>query len=443
VASIRKLPSGRYRVRWRDHEGNEKGATVPTKRLADQLRAKVELEAAGGIVRDPRAGRRQLASYVNDVLDTSTELRPATRALYESVARRYVIPEVGSKPIAAIEAGDLRHLYANLRRKGVGVPTIEAVHRLTSRVLSRAVDDGLIASNPAARARAPRATRKPIRVLTLEEVFPLAWVLQLSGEFAGRGETQDLHWRMFREETYPLVVAPLRDDAERLQRFAHLPGSVEGYGTLVLLALFSGLRFEELAGLRCSRVKLGESPRVEVVEALTEVGGRLEFGPTKTKGSRRAVPLPHLIADIMRLHVEGRVPQRVKLNREPHRRPPKPVAPQNDDPDPLVFTTKLGYPLSRTRFRARLWEPAASRLGFDPVPTFHHLRHSYAAWQIAQEAHPKELQELMGHTSIRTTMDLYGHLFETLESQRYERMNAALRTPRGTQVARTPPAKRA
>jgi hypothetical protein len=44
--------------------------------------------------------------------------------------------------------------------------------------------------------------------------------------------------------------------------------------------------------------------------------------------------------------------------------------------------------------------------------------------------------ELMGHTSIRTTMDLYGHLFETLESQRYERMNAALRSNGGTLVAR-------
>jgi hypothetical protein len=37
----------------------------------------------------------------------------------------------------------------------------------------------------------------------------------------------------------------------------------------------------------------------------------------------------------------------------------------------------------------------------------------------------------MGHGSIRTTMDLYGHLFETLESQRYERMNAALRNGGG------------
>ena len=42
---------------------------------------------------------------------------------------------------------------------------------------------------------------------------------------------------------------------------------------------------------------------------------------------------------------------------------------------------------------------------------FHDLRHTYAALMVAAGAHPKYLQAQMGHSSIRVTLDLYGHLF--------------------------------
>jgi integrase len=42
---------------------------------------------------------------------------------------------------------------------------------------------------------------------------------------------------------------------------------------------------------------------------------------------------------------------------------------------------------------------------------FHDLRHTYGALMVAAGAHPKYLQAQMGHSSIRVTLDLYGHLF--------------------------------
>jgi len=42
---------------------------------------------------------------------------------------------------------------------------------------------------------------------------------------------------------------------------------------------------------------------------------------------------------------------------------------------------------------------------------FHDLRHTYAALRVAAGAHPKYLQAQMGHSSIRVSLDLYGHLF--------------------------------
>jgi integrase len=42
---------------------------------------------------------------------------------------------------------------------------------------------------------------------------------------------------------------------------------------------------------------------------------------------------------------------------------------------------------------------------------FHDLRHTFASLAIKSGAHPKVLQELMGHETWQVTMDTYGHLF--------------------------------
>lgn len=83
-------------------------------------------------------------------------------------------------------------------------------------------------------------------------------------------------------------------DAEELHRLAQGAGE---QSTLIYCAGYLGLRWGELAGLRRSRVDVAGDD-VEVVEILTEVGGRLEMGPPKTKTSRRGVSLPSFLVDI-------------------------------------------------------------------------------------------------------------------------------------------------
>ncbi len=60
--------------------------------------------------------------------------------------------------------------------------------------------------------------------------------------------------------------------------------------------------------------------------------------------------------------------------------------------------------------RHRVFTPAVCRSKQTGV-RFHDLRHTYAALMVAAGAHPKYLQAQMGHSSIRVTLDLYGHLF--------------------------------
>ena len=56
--------------------------------------------------------------------------------------------------------------------------------------------------------------------------------------------------------------------------------------------------------------------------------------------------------------------------------------------------------------------------------TFHDLRHSHAALSIAQGEHPKVIQERLGHASIKTTLDTYGHLFDGLDEAAADRLEA-------------------
>ena len=61
------------------------------------------------------------------------------------------------------------------------------------------------------------------------------------------------------------------------------------YRALVFVGAYGGLRFGELAGLRRSRVGL-DAGTVDVAENITEVQGKLQSGPPKTKASRRSSP---------------------------------------------------------------------------------------------------------------------------------------------------------
>jgi len=68
-------------------------------------------------------------------------------------------------------------------------------------------------------------------------------------------------------------------------------------------------------------------------------------------------------------------------------------------------------PRNAHNFRSRVFVPACRGAGLPDGFHFHDLRHTYAALIIRAGAEPKYLQAQMGHSSIRTTYDEYGHLF--------------------------------
>lgn len=151
---------------------------------------------------------------------------------------------------------------------------------------------------------------------------------------------------------------------------------------------YGGLRLGEAIAIRRRRLDLRRS-RIEVAESLAEVAGALHFGSTKTY-ERRTVVLPVFVRDQLAAH----------LSRS-----------GTDDLEALVFRSPDGTPLRHSNFRRRVWLPAVRSADVPEGVRIHDLRHTCAALLIAEGAHPKAIQEHLGHSSITVTMDTYGHLF--------------------------------
>jgi len=76
----------------------------------------------------------------------------------------------------------------------------------------------------------------------------------------------------------------------------------------------------------------------------------------------------------------------------------------------LVFTNAHGRPIDGPTL-AHAFKRLVRLANLPPHITFHSLRHTCASRLIARRAQPREVMEVLRHTSIRTTMDVYGHMF--------------------------------
>lgn len=77
-------------------------------------------------------------------------------------------------------------------------------------------------------------------------------------------------------------------------------------------------------------------------------------------------------------------------------------------------------------------------VGEDAGLRVHDLRHTSVSLLIELGAHPKVIQERLGHSSITVTMDVYGHLFPSLAEALTERLDDVFREARASHVDPTP-----
>jgi integrase len=201
--------------------------------------------------------------------------------------------------------------------------------------------------------------------------------------------------RIERREPIPLTLVEVTRLADAID---------PRYRALVLVGAFGGLRIGELAGLQLGDFDPLRSV-IRVRRTASDVRGRVIIGPPKTVKSIRTVVLPRSITDQVVDHI-ARLEQ--------------------TGLEGWLFPAPEGGPIRRTAWMRRTWKPALVAAGLDQDLGTHTLRRSQVALLIAQGEHPKVIADRLGHTSVRTVLDVYGHLYEGADEAAAQRLDAQI-----------------
>jgi integrase len=90
-----------------------------------------------------------------------------------------------------------------------------------------------------------------------------------------------------------------------------------------------------------------------------------------------------------------------------------------------VFCNGEGNPLDGANLLRRSFRPLLKQANV-PAIRFHDLRHSTATLLLALGTHPKIVQELLGHSHISMTLDIYSHVLPTLQENAMAHLNTLL-----------------
>jgi integrase len=174
----------------------------------------------------------------------------------------------------------------------------------------------------------------------------------------------------------------------------------EDYRPLVLLFLATGLRYGEAVALRAGDVDLMEG-KVRVTRSMHHgAGGQVHFVEPKSEQSRRTVTIPMDVALALAGTAAGK------------------------EREELMFCRADGQHLTRT-FRQLHWPKIRDAAGLTGL-RIHDLRHTHAAMLISDGRPLTAIQRRMGHSSIKVTSDLYGHLMPEVDSGILAAVSASL-----------------
>jgi integrase len=182
-------------------------------------------------------------------------------------------------------------------------------------------------------------------------------------------------------------------------------GAEDGIHALLLLAVSTGMRQGEIFGLRWEDVKLPAGV-IEISKTLSTKDRSL--APTKTEGSRRLIHLSVATIAALRAHQKA---QRTgeAVSSAAH----------------FVFCNTIGRPIQNNNFMKRIFKPLLVRAKL-PNIRFHDLRHTAATLLLSNGTNIKIIQQMLGHTSAKTTLDVYAHTTPTMQKQAADDMDAIL-----------------
>lgn len=308
-------------------------------------------------------GRTTLAEWIRDSWFPMTEprVKPTTFHSYKRNLELHVIPALGQKRLQQLTPPMLAGLYGRLaqdtiERKGLSAKTISYIHSTLHKVLSDAVDSGLLVKNVAAIAKPPRPNRRTTGGIQAWEPNELARFLE-----AVRETRLAAIWR---------------------------------------LSAMTNMRRGEVLGLRWCDVDLDRA-RLSVRQALVAVGYEIVHSTPKSH-SARVIDLDSETVAQLQAHRRRQDEERAEWG----------IDYQDGE---LVAAKENGESIHPHTF-SPAFERLIEKAGLRRI-RLHDVRHTHATLALKAGVPVKAISERLGHESPAFTLKQYAHVIPGMQAE--------------------------
>lgn len=289
---------------------------------------------------------------------------------YESNCRVHIIPAVGKIPLKNLKSADLQRLYNSITDLGRSTHTVQLVRQTVQLALTQGIADDKIHKNPNDATHIPPVRHKKETPLIAAQALAFLAVARASRLFVA-----------------------------------------------FLLVLATGLRRGEVLALRWTDINpAGNTLKVTQTVKRLRVPAKgkktsLVIGRPKTEKSKGEVPFPAWVGKELTAHRERQEKERGEEYRDRG----------------LAFATTKGAPIEPRSF-LRHYHKLLAQAGI-PRTSLHNLRHTFATLLADAGEDLQVIQEILRHTSIQTTADIYADVTERRKKKAASRIGDILRPP--------------
>lgn len=350
-----------------------------SERLAKKLLIMKLAEIERGEYIDPDAGKVTVATHMKQWLDLQTHIKETTKENYEIIINSRIVPFLGSYELGKLTPLHVEQFKKHLLKKGradgkggLSARSVEYTLTILNSALESAVDWDLILKNPARKVKKPKGEGVEVKPFSLEQTNKIFEVVR-------------------NERMYAAFV--------------------------VLLA--TGIRRGELLGLRRKDI-LWKENKIWIRQTVVRRKNGVAFSTPKTKKSIRKITVSDNVMNVLREHLKRQNDERLEW-KEAYQDHDLVFCRENGDPiNPSTFTR---YFLSTVMPRAGI---TRATLGDNEKYDLHSLRHTTATLLLRRGTSLKQIQELLGHSTITTTANIYTEVASELEEAAAQKLDELL-----------------